>query len=211
MNTLRLIRQRFKVRVQGCCMPVASSHGTRLTLADMWAELGYERGVEVGVMRGDYSLELLNRIPTCHLTCIDPWTTYDNSSRTRKSQDKNFQITTDRLKSFVDGGRTQILRATSLEVVGTFYDNSLDFVFIDGDHMFDYCCVDIINWSKKVKSGGMVAVHDYVPMRHSGVIQAVNAYTFSHNIFPWFVTREELPTAFGLSHDRCYYPLLYIK
>ena len=35
------------------------------------------------------------------------------------------------------------------------------FVYIDGNHKFDFICPDIIYWSKKVKHGGIVAVHDF--------------------------------------------------
>jgi pimeloyl-ACP methyl ester carboxylesterase len=73
-----------------------------------------------------------------------------------------------------------------------------DFAFIDGDHTFEAAIQDIIHWSSKVKQGGMIAVHDYCAMRYSGVVFAVDAYTRSHHIDPWFVTRETLPTAFWL-------------
>ena len=55
---------------------------------------------------------------------------------------------------------------------------------------------DIIEWSKRVRSGGIVAGHDYFRFRDSGVIQAVDIYTHMHKIHEWFVTDEREPTWF---------------
>lgn len=191
-NVLRAIRKKFGVRIQGDCMPVACRNGTRNQLADLWGELGYTTGVEIGVMRGHFSEQLLDRIPECNLTCVDLWSTYGFSHRTDESQLANFKAATERLKD-----RATILRMVSMDALVQFEDSSLDFVFIDGDHTFDFCMMDIICYSRKVKTGGMVAVHDYLPMRRGGVMKAVEAYTHCHNIHPWFVTREhKYPTAF---------------
>lgn len=83
-----------------------------------------------------------------------------------------------------------------MEALKDFSDDFLDFVYIDANHEFDYCCPDIIFWSQKVRSGGIVACHDYFHHVRGGVVHAVNAYTASHNIQPWYVTREVFPTAF---------------
>lgn len=195
-NIHRTIRRHFGTRVQDDCLPIASRKGTRLNLADCWNDLGYRRGAEIGVMRGEYSAELLTRIPNCHLFCIDPWSTYEFSHRTVESQKNNHAITLRRLKPFIDEDRCTIMRTTSEEAVVDFADGGLDFVFIDGDHTFDHAVMDIICWSRKVRSGGMVAVHDYIPMRRGGVMKAVDAYTHCHHIDPWYVARELLATAF---------------
>ena len=86
-----------------------------------------------------------------------------------------------------------------MEALHDIKAQSLDFVFIDGDHSFDYVVQDIIYWSKKVKSGGIIACHDYYPFHDCGVMNAVNAYTHSHNINPWYATKELEPTAFWVN------------
>ena len=40
-------------------------------------------------------------------------------------------------------------------------DESLDFVFIDGNHEYDFVFSDIKNWLPTVKCGGVLAGHDY--------------------------------------------------
>ncbi len=54
-----------------------------------------------------------------------------------------------------------------------FEDKSLDFVFIDSDHVYPRVISDIKAWLPKLKSGGIIAGHDYCE-EHPGVIQAVN-------------------------------------
>jgi predicted O-methyltransferase YrrM len=40
-------------------------------------------------------------------------------------------------------------------------DASLDFVFIDADHSYHGCSIDIEAWRHKVKPGGILSGHDY--------------------------------------------------
>ncbi len=54
-----------------------------------------------------------------------------------------------------------------------FEDQSLDFVFIDADHIFTRCFADINSWLPKIKPGGIIAGHDYCK-EHPGVIEAVD-------------------------------------
>jgi predicted O-methyltransferase YrrM len=190
----RAIRRRFNVRVNGDNLPIVSKHGTRLDLADLWGELGYRRMAEIGVRRGSYSHELLTRVPESHLTCVDIWAPYYNRSITADRQEAYYQETLRKLSAFAE--RVTIRRASSMDVVREIQDGSLDAVFIDGDHTFDGAVMDIVCWSRKVRSGGMVGVHDYYPMARGGVVQAVDGYTHCHKIDPWYVTHELESTAF---------------
>ncbi len=49
-----------------------------------------------------------------------------------------------------------------MDALEDFEDNSLDFVYIDGDHNFKHISEDIYEWTKKVRSGGIVSGHDYL-------------------------------------------------
>ena len=80
---------------------------------------------------------------------------------------------------------------TSMEAVSKIPDASLDFVYIDGRHEFDFIMMDLIAWAPKVRAGGIVSGHDYYQFYRGGVVHAVNAYVLGHNIKEWFVTREK--------------------
>jgi len=42
-----------------------------------------------------------------------------------------------------------------------FSDESIDLLFVDGDHSFDGCLSDLRNWYPKVKPNGVILGHDY--------------------------------------------------
>lgn len=157
---------------------------------------GLNVGVEIGTRFGDFAKVLLDQNPKCMLTCVDPWMAYNN--RTTEWQDDSFERANKLLASYLNGPpcRCELLRKYSMDALKYFVDGQLDFVFIDGNHDFDFAMEDIIYWSRKVKAGGIVAVHDYHPFCGSDVRFAVDAYTQGHDIRPWYVTREMEPTAF---------------
>jgi len=83
----------------------------------------------------------------------------------------------------------EIIRKTSIEAVKDVPDGSLDFVYIDALHEFDPVMMDLIEWVPKVRKGGIVAGHDYSNVFYQfGVIEAVRAYTYAHNVYHWYVT-----------------------
>ena len=89
-----------------------------------------------------------------------------------------------------------------MDAVEDFEDNSLDFVFIDGAHDFKNVAMDICEWAKKVRPGGIVYGHDYKrwnPRSYVGkrytvdVKDVVQAYMYSKGINPWFALENEIP------------------
>ena len=70
-------------------------------------------------------------------------------------------------------------------------DDSLDFVYIDGNHRYDYVMLDIILWSRKVRKGGMVSGHDYNTKNLNSKREiriAVDDYVDYHKMAPWYLT-----------------------
>ena len=76
------------------------------------------------------------------------------------------------------------LRMTSTEASGQFADESLAAVFIDADHQYKAVRADIRHWYPKVKKGGVIAGHDYVPGRPTsmGVVRAVTEAFVGKNL-----------------------------
>ena len=80
-----------------------------------------------------------------------------------------------------------------MDALGDFKDRSLDFVYIDGLHDFDNVMMDLIGWNRKVRSGGIISGHDYIPLHAGGIIPAVRAFTEGHCITEWYITQEYTP------------------
>lgn len=186
----KVIAKVFRLRMH-TVLPWSSKRGlTRFHLSDVYKELGFKVGAEIGVRRGRYSKYLCQQNPQLKMYCIDPWTVH--GSYTQDRQDGIYR----EFLANVAGLNVEVIRKTSMEAVNSFTDESLDFVFIDGNHKFDFVMEDLIYWSRKVRSGGIVSAHDYYPLRSGGVVPAVDAYTKCHCIVPWYATKELEPTAF---------------
>lgn len=149
----------------------------RKDLYVLFKELGFTTGCEVGVCQGKNAKVMLDTIPGLKLYCIDSWPSQNDYRKTQRN-----------LREY--SKQVKIIRKSSLEVVRNFKE-LLDFVYIDADHSFDFVMRDIIEWSNKVRVGGIVSGHDYFRFPEFGVVTAVNAYVKEHRIKPWFVLDNE--------------------
>ena len=152
---------------------------TRVDLAKYFGEMGYRIGAEIGVCKGKYSRVFCWNIPDVKLFCVDTWTSDKNDPGDEETLNESNYAHAKRILSPFD---VTFIRKNSIAGLEYFADNSLDFVYIDANHTFDFVMRDIINWSMKVKPGGVVSGHDYYRLRNFGVIPAVNAYVKAHGI-----------------------------
>ena len=166
----------------------------RIKLVELFGRFDFRVGVEVGTKVGKYAELLCNSMPNLSLSCVDPWKPYGELFTDQEKHNLYYEEAKKRLDKY----NVSILRMESMEALQHFPNESIDFVYIDGNHEFDFVCSDLIFWSWKVKSGGIVAGHDYYHFYKSGVVDAVNAYTKCHNINPWYITRENEPTYFWI-------------
>jgi predicted O-methyltransferase YrrM len=160
-------------------------------LAEMMRDMQFRVGVEVGTYHGDSAVRWCKANPDLKLTCVDPYRIY-NARPIAETQEENYKIACKKLEPY----NATILRLPSSEAASQFADDSLDFVFIDGDHTFDAAVMDLILWVPKVRIGGMVMVHDYTILQGPGVVRAVDSYTHCHSILPWYATMDYAPTVF---------------
>jgi len=153
---------------------------SRVELAKYFNKLGFKRGAEIGVADGRYSEVLCQSIPGLELFCIDSWEKYKDDRRMQRAKQHatNYEFAKKSLAKY----NATLIKAFSMDAVKKFDNESLDFVYIDGNHAFDFVMQDIIEWSKKVRKGGIVAGHDYYHFRRSGIVEAVNAYTSFYGI-----------------------------
>lgn len=154
------------------------------------ADMNLKVGAEIGVEQGKYADCLLRKIPNLKLYAIDCWEAYPEYRE--KMQDKidgYYQKTQDLI-----GHKCEIVKKYSMDAVQDFEDESLDFVYIDSNHNFQSCANDIVEWSKKVKKGGLVSGHDFcmnnVGYERTDVEVVVRAWAKANDIKIWFVTKE---------------------
>jgi Methyltransferase domain len=163
----------------------------RRDLAALFGELGYTKGVEVGVEQGVYSKMMLTRNDALHLWSVDAWTPYSGyrDHVTQEKMDSLRTIAHDRLSPFFD--RCSIVQKFSVEASRDFPDDFFDFAYIDANHELSHVIADLTAWAPKVRRGGIVAGHDYISRVENGylmhVVEAVHAYVQSWQIRPLFI------------------------
>lgn len=217
MNTLDYILNKYKIEVGSQYIVDVPNMG-RDDLAKLFAELNFNKGVEVGVERGQFSEVLLKANPNLYLACVDPWSNgaYEPGVSGVDSEQEKFdsylEETKNRLTPWITEGRCLIIRNYSVQASKDFEDNSLDFVYIDGNHDFPNFINDLHEWKRKVRPGGIISGHDYALFSYkkfNHVKRALDAYARSYRMQPLFIAGrfEVLP---GETRDK-YRSWFYVK
>jgi hypothetical protein len=162
-------------------------------------ELGLKKGVEIGVYRGEFAEVLKKAIPDLDLIGVDPWIAYEGYNCEGGKPEDLETVAYGEAKARAEKFDFKIMKAWSVDAVKEFADESLDFVFIDGNHDFEHVVEDVAKWSRKVRKGGLVSGHDFLKKRHKGygVREAIPAWCECNNIKPLFaLTKDSYPSWF---------------
>lgn len=128
---------------------VTSNHMTLLGLAAKEVaplsapivEIGAYRGVTTKFLASDTSREVV---------AVDPFIGYGGAD----NDFKVFKSNTDDLKNVTHK------RTTSGEALKDFADDTVSMVFVDAVHDVSNSWFDCVSWSRKIKVGGILAMHD---------------------------------------------------
>jgi hypothetical protein len=126
-----------------------------------WANLNNSKGIaiEIGAYSGEGTSILSNYFE--RVVAIDPWENgYDKNDLASEqlSMDlifKSFLERTNKIKNI------KYIPTTSAKAIKHFSDNTIDFLYIDGDHQYEFVKNDLILWKNKVKKNGIIAGHDF--------------------------------------------------
>ena len=146
-------------------------------------ELGYKVGAEIGVNKGMFSKWMCHKIRPLKLYLVDPYLSYQEYGEYSDQVALNaiYEEAQVRLAKY----NCEFVRKKSMDALRDFNDNSLDFVYIDANHSFEFVVNDIAEWSKKVRPGGMISGHDYSNYMREVRI-AVDSWVEVKKIKPWF-------------------------
>ena len=168
-------------------------------------------GAEVGVQAGDTSIQLLKGLPSLkRLYCVDAWRWYPEYDHDRCPTDKTGGRWPDQelldaaretfLRRMIAGGfqaRVVMMPMFSVDAAEQVADASLDFVFLDANHSYEFVRQDIELWRPKVRRGGLLAGHDYRNLHNPrwGVTEAVGE-AFPQGVsvgddFTWWVWNHD--------------------
>lgn len=187
-ETLKFIVDRYKLNLNQqnpIQIPASRWHD----LGHMLNDLGCKKGVEVGVYRGKFTQTLARRAPNMQLTGVDAWKVYPGY-KDYECTDLESEAYLDAVRRTKDYPQVKLINSWSVDASKTFEDESLDYLFIDANHSFEWVVEDMKAWIPKVKEGGIIMGHDYFVHKklNFGVIQAVNGWIETHfvkHLFRW--------------------------
>ena len=146
-------------------------------------------GMEIGVHLGEFSAQILEIARPRELHLVDPWKfepdeTYKDSlygSRIERGQaelDERCHAVCKRFESEVRCGQVKIHRGYSHDVLALFPANSFDWVYIDGNHLYEFAKQDLERSFEKTKPGGFITGDDYAEggWFQGGVKRAVDEF-----------------------------------
>jgi hypothetical protein len=144
-------------------------------------------GAEIGVWTGKTSSYLIENLPNLTMYMIDAWAdpvtipSFFNSGAKMARFDKSVYDSAYNTVQQIQlkyPDRSFVIKDISLRASWRFNGNTLDFVFLDGDHSYEGLSLDMDLWYPKVKLGGLFCGHDYNPADKGfrGVKKAVNEW-----------------------------------
>ena len=131
-------------------------------------ELGFGfangNGVEVGTFKGEFSKEIMKNWGGT-LFMVDVWRGLGEEYKDSSNHNTHTNAYAEAMKN-IEGyeDRAIMVRGTSEVTSEMFEDESLDFVYIDANHAYDFVVQDIELWYPKVKPNGYLLGHDYIGM-----------------------------------------------
>jgi hypothetical protein len=129
-------------------------------------------GAEIGVWRGDFSARLLSVVRPARLHLVDPWKFETSSSyegaryggavtKNQAEMDGIYETVLHRFAEEVRTGVVLVHRGPSAQIGTEFNDAYFDWVYIDGNHLYEYVKKDLELFATKLKPGGLLTGDDY--------------------------------------------------
>jgi len=143
-------------------------------------------GVEIGVLDGWHALDMVETLSIKKLYLIDPYKAYGeyhesvgNPRKAQKALNERMRVAKKVLKKY--GGKVEFIRKFSEAATEHIEDGSLDFLYIDGNHQYEFVKKDIELYYPKVKKGGIIGGDDYTSSPETererfGIFKAVNEF-----------------------------------
>jgi len=157
--------------------------------------------IEIGVLRGEFSATILERLSPSKLFLVDPWEvgkdknsegeTYPNWDLTHAySNEGEMLFVKNRFRSLIEEEVVILKRGFSYDAVNEFPDDCFDFIYIDATHIYESVKADINDYLPKLKKNGLMCGHDYFDHPSFSVVKAVDEFV-DNNVLEWIALSNE--------------------
>lgn len=142
---------------------------------------------ECGIAEGLFSADILEMGSAKHYL-IDSWEKLNQTGDggfPQEWHDDNYYATVARMVKY--GERAVILKGMTDHMAHQIPDNSLDLVYLDADHSFSGVHRDLRSYWQKLKSGGVLAGHDFLNEAYGvrpAVLEFADIHKLTVNIIP---------------------------
>ncbi len=120
-------------------------------------------GIEIGIYEGTNAKYFLKELDIKFVFLIDPYLEYEKYAPKRLGSKANLEraerVAHAALKKY--DHKIRWIKKKSFKAVGNFTDDSMDFVYIDGNHAYDFVREDLFLYYPKLKKNGLLSGHDY--------------------------------------------------
>jgi hypothetical protein len=162
-------------------------------------ENNYKKVLEVGCAYGFHVKQVITNTDVGSYTMVDPYVPYSNDgfsdsvqnvfrdgTETLSNFDQFLHIVLEELTEYKN--KITHIRKPSVEAAKEIEDNSLDAIFVDGDHSYTAVKEDLTAWWPKIRTEGTICGDDYwMP----DVARAVHEFASEHQLEVKFRTRDD--------------------
>lgn len=155
--------------------------------------LRYLVGAEIGVLKGGHAQQILNGYLNIEkLVLVDAWVPFETDYGMNDGEFDNLYAQVKEL--FNADKRVEIIRDYSVNAATKFNDDYFDFVYLDGNHEYEFVLKDLEVWYPKLRQYGVMCGDDFGHPSGRGVVKAVSEFAhkykllvFSEGTQFWFV------------------------
>jgi cephalosporin hydroxylase len=129
--------------------------------------------IEIGARYGESSKVILNSLKVNKYIIIDPYTSYDeynndgfNKIISDDNDDNIFNKTKNELEYLHNNMVFYRTFSTDTNTINAIEDNSIDLIFIDGNHTYKYVLDDLENYYPKLNKNGIICGDDFFMRTH---------------------------------------------
>ena len=144
-------------------------------------------GVEIGTFRGINAHAILSFLPMETLYLVDPYLQYEEYSErwipnhSQSDFNDDYDIAKKRLRKYRDKICFVKMKADEAVTISPLIPDGLDFVYIDGNHDYEYVKKDIELYYQKLRIGGVIG-GDNFEVEFPGVPRAVLEFVDTKNL-----------------------------